>query len=504
MKISNNRIYQMVNFVAIRCGGVWKLWAFLGTVLLFSACSDFTDIKPKGKNLLSSTTDLDLLFNNEMTGNMFDLNAVGGDLLYTFSNVPAMLSVDNPSRSAYLFGWKDSDADIKRLELLTTSDSYYTDFYGYIGRIANPVLQQVDGARGSDVAKNALRAEALTLRAYSHFMLLQKYAKAYNPATAASDPAIVYMTENVNIATPQPKKTVQEAYELALKDIEAAIALNALPEKAAAKTRMNKAAAFAVKANICMAMRDYANAEAAAKEALAVQGDLYDYWLHASTAYSYGGVAYQVSIVDCRYNPESYFVMPDFAMYSWVEPASWAAIETGYASRDLFSTISKETKGYAGGAFDDYGATLGLSGWEAGDNTQYYVNESGLCSPMMYLYCAECELRAGHIDTAMGYLDALRAKRLPAEGFQPFKGAVTTIEEAKGKLKATSFAENLWTGWNFIQRKRWNSEDDWSETLTRTIADTTYTLTPNSNLWVFPFPNSAREKNANLTSNKNK
>lgn len=504
MKKLINNIEPSASPAPVRCGWGRTLCAFLGAVLLFTACSDFTDIKPKGKNLLSSTTDLDLLFNNEMSASMTDMNDVGGDVLYTYSSIPAMLSVDNPSRSAYLIGWKDTDVDIKRLELLTTSDSYYTNFYSYIGRIANPVLQQLNTASGSDAAKNALRAEALTLRAYSHFMLLQKYAKAFDPATAATDPAIVYMTEDVDIATPQPKKTVEEAYELALKDINAAIDLNALPVEAAAKTRFNKAAAYTVKAHICMAMRDYANAEAAAKEAIAVQGDLYDYWAHATTANSYGGQPYLTATVDSRYSPESYLALPDFVIYNWVQPASWNAIETGYATRDLMPTFTKLYKGFAGGAYEDYGAILGISGWQAGFDTEHYINTSGLCAPMMYLYCAECELRAGHVDAAMGYLDVLRAKRLPADGFQPFKGIVTSMEAAKEKLKATSFAENLWTGWNFIQRKRWNSEEGWSETLTRTISGTTYTLAPNSNLWVFPFPNSARAKNENLTSNKNR
>lgn len=483
----------------------WGTLAVLALLLLLlvSSCSDFTDIKPKGKNLLNSTNDLELLLNNEMETKITDFYEVGGDVIYSYSNVISALSVDNPTRSAYLMGWKDSDADITRLELLTTSDSYYTNFYSYIGKICNPILQQLDGASGDEAKKNQLRAEALALRAYFHFMLLQKYAKAYNPATADTDPAIAYMTEDVDISTPQPKKTVKEAYDLALKDINEAISLNALPETNASLMRINRAAAYAIKAHICMAMRDYTAAEDAAKQALAVQGELYDYWAHATTQNSYGGVEYQTATVDCRKNPESYFILPDLIFYSWVEPASWNAIEEGYSTRDLMPTMGKMYKGYAGGAYDDYGALLGLPGWNTGYDLTNYVNESGLCSPMMYLICAECEIRSGNIDQGMDYLDQLRAKRLPADKFTALKGKVKTQAEAIAKLKATSFAENLWTGWNFIQRKRWNAEDGWKETLHRTIGDTTYTLEPTSNLWVFPFPNSARSMNPNLTSNKN-
>ena len=161
---------------------------FLALLLLPAACSDFTDIQPKGKNLLKSTNDLELLLNNEMELEMTDFLEVGGSVLYAYSSVPAAISVDNPSRSAYLMGWKDSEQDIKRFQLLTTSDSYYTDCYSYIGTIANPILQQLPSASGSETVKNELKAEALALRAYFHFMVLQKYAKAYNPATADKDP----------------------------------------------------------------------------------------------------------------------------------------------------------------------------------------------------------------------------------------------------------------------------------------------------------------------------
>lgn len=223
--------------------------AFL-LLLLPTACSDFTDIQPKGKNLLKSTDDLSLLLNNSMELSMSDLKNVGCSEISANLNVPAALSVSNPSRSAYLIGWKDNYQDLTRLELLTTSDAYYTNSYSVIGTIANPILQQLPSASGTNAVKNELKAEALALRAYFHFMVLQKFAKAYNPSTADTDPAIAYMTEDVDISSLQPKKTVKEAYTLALKDIDDAIALNALPVTNVSTMRMNKAAAFAVKAHI--------------------------------------------------------------------------------------------------------------------------------------------------------------------------------------------------------------------------------------------------------------
>lgn len=492
--------------------GISKVLAFLPfylfTLLPFTSCSDFTDIQPKGKSLLATTNDLDLLFNNEMELSSTDLRNVGGDVLYAYSSVASAIAQPNKTRTALLYSLSDTPDDITRLEILTSSDSWYSDLYGYIGRICNPVLQQIDAATGDETKKNALKAEALTLRAYYHYLLLQKFAKAYNPATAATDPAIAYMTDTADIKVPQPKKTVQEAYDLCLKDIDDAIALNAMPTTQPTAYRPNRAAMYATKALICLNMQKYSDAEAAAKEALSLNSSLYDYYANAETAHSYGGEPYLSCSVTCNKNPENYFCLAEMPFYFWVNPVMAAKFEPGYATYALFPTMNKAYKGigtvmpsYA--IYENYGALIGLDGWDAGQDLEKYSNDSGLTAPMMYLVLAECELQSGSIDAAMGYLDQLRAKRLDPETYKPLKGTVTAKADAIAAFKADYTAENVWGPWVFIGRKRWNVSADWQETLTRTIAGTTYTLSPKSNLRVFPFPSAVRENNPNMTSNKN-
>jgi hypothetical protein len=130
----------------------------------------------------------------------------------------------------------------------------------------------------------------------------------------------------------------------------------------------------------------------------------------------------------------------------------------------------------------------------------HYQNKAGLSVPQMYLFIAECELRSGNIGTAMNWLDQLRAKRLP-EGFEKLEGTVTTKADAIEWLKKTVAAEYLWTDWTYYTRKRWNVESEWATTLSHTIGGKTYTLRPDSKLWIFPFPVNATEKNTNLTNN---
>jgi hypothetical protein len=61
--------------------------------------------------------------------------------------------------------------------------------------------------------------------------------------------------------------------------------------------------------------------------------------------------------------------------------------------------------------------------------------------------------------------------------------------------------ENAYSAFHFIFCKRWSQLDDMKETFTRTLVGQTFTLTPDSKLWVFPFPGNARDNNPNLTQN---
>jgi len=210
------------------------------------------------------------------------------------------------------------------------------------------------------------------------------------------------------------------------------------------------------------------------------------------------GIPYQRVAIDDRYNPETLFMIPDFVYYMWLNPEEWNAMEENYGLRGLGDVMSRMYAGYP--AYADYGAMLGLPGWQSPMDFNNYANNGGLDVPQMYLLIAECELRAGSISTAMHWLDLLRAKRLPAD-FEKLEGTVTSKADAISWIKKTMSAEFAWTDWVYIFRKRWNTETEWQTTLTRTIGGKTYTLSPTSKLWISAFPLNATEKNPNLTQN---
>ncbi|MBQ4446362.1 MAG: RagB/SusD family nutrient uptake outer membrane protein, partial [Prevotella sp.] len=227
---------------------IFSTVAGLALMMAATGCSDFTDLQPKGKNLLSTTEQLEMLLNTDqgyysgVSSSGRDMRIMSGDIIYAYSNVFTTLAQPNKTRTTIMWTWDESMQD--RMAELSNDDEQYAGYYGIIGRICNPILSRIDEAEGPDNVKAQLKAEALALRAYYHFLLVNKYCKGYSPANA-DKPGIIYMTEDVDIQVPQEKKSLQECYDLMLKDIDEAIALNALIGRGSNPMRIGQAGAYA-------------------------------------------------------------------------------------------------------------------------------------------------------------------------------------------------------------------------------------------------------------------
>src|SRR4051812_40696631 len=77
------------------------------------------------------------------------------------------------------------------------SPEFYWNACYHAVATANIALQACNAAPDS-ANYSAQRGEALIARAYAHFMLVNFFAKFYDPATSASDAGIPYVTEVEN------------------------------------------------------------------------------------------------------------------------------------------------------------------------------------------------------------------------------------------------------------------------------------------------------------------
>lgn len=466
--------------------------------LMLTSCEDFTDLQPKGKNLLTTTDQLEMLLNSELRGCGSDMRQMAGDMIYAFSNVATTIS--QPVKTRNVIIWTYDEANMDKMAELTTSDNDYSDFYGYIGTIANPILTKIDAATGTDAAKKQLKCEALTLRAWSFYMLVNKYAKAYNPTTAASTPGIILMTEDKDIQTAQPKSTVEEVYTQILKDINEAIELDGLPDVAVNKMRFNKPAAYAVKALTLLNMQKWDEAEEAAKQALAINSAVNDYnSSYQGTIQGLIGGTYSVINRDKKGTDEDYFLNGDLEFYNAYTPTTMANFEEGHAYKEKMGNMNM--------AYDylmDAGESmLGESGFNFTYDLNSLWNNGGLRSTQMYLAIAECETHKGNYDTAMEYLDKVRVNRIDPAKYQPLKGTVSTEADAIAHVKQVTMNEDIYSVNIFIDKKRWNQLDDWKQDYSRTLAGKTYTIAPDSKMWIFPFPMSVMNNNDKITQNYN-
>jgi len=103
-------------------------------------------------------------------------------------------------------------------------EGFYDDSYAIINQ-ANLVLEYIDTLTdSSDAVKNQIKAEALTIRAYAHFLLSQVYAQNYGFTSDASHLGIIYnKTTLTNGITYPSRETLAETYTLIIDDLTAAI-----------------------------------------------------------------------------------------------------------------------------------------------------------------------------------------------------------------------------------------------------------------------------------------
>ena len=476
---------------------IYSLLAIAG--LLMSSCESFTDLEPKGKNLLTTTDQLEMLLNAEYEGCSNDMRVMSGDMIYAYSNIATVISQPNKTRKVIM--WTYDEQNMDKMAELTASDQDYSAFYGYIGTIANPILNKIDAASGTEADKKRIKSEALTLRAWSFYMLVNKFAKAYNPATAVNDSGIILMTEDKDIQTAQSKSTVEEVYQQILKDINEAIDLNGLPEVAVNKMRFGKPAAYAVKALTLLNMQKWDEAEEAAKQALAIKGaDIVNnyntQYLGTTQGYLIGGT-YPVIDRGEKGTDEDYFTTIGYEFYNCYTPTTMANFEDGHAYKEKVSNFSMAYD-YM---IDPSEKTLGETGFNISYDFNSRWNDGGLRSPQMYLAIAECETHKGNYDIAMEYLDKVRVNRIAPEKYQPLKGTVSTAIEAIKHVKQVTMNEDILCSNIFIDKKRWNQLDGWKQDYSRTLAGKTYTIKPDSKMWIFPFPQNVLNNNPQITQN---
>ncbi len=466
---------------------------FAVSSLGYTACDDYVDITPTGKKTVDSTQTY------------YELVAYPNRCYYPTAF--ALLSDNAWSKESNIIGNEDKSFDginmtfNENANRLTLSDNnLYENCYDYILR-SNIVISGIDNSTGSDSLKQLAKAEAKIMRAWDHFVLVNTFAKAYNPSTAATDGGIAIMDKYDLEATPS-KSSVADVYTFILKDINESLPL--LQVTPATVYHPSKAFGYALKALVCLFHHDWSDAKEAATQSLALNNSLIDY-----VALEKAGGPMKVATYAKGGNPEvlnyayqgSYSDNPAYT-YGMISPELVAL----YGSNDERLNLFFKTTGNSVYYFDEgSGAAL----WNTSITyTKFQYMAVGLRTAEVYLILAEAEARLGNIKEATGVLNQLRVKRIKGDEAtlaQPStqKAMVQAVIDERRK-------ELLFGFHRYWDLKRLNVEADYAKTITRTFpivtATTrqTYTLAPDSRLYVIPFPEDVRAKNTNITNNTEK
>ncbi|KOP38975.1 RagB/SusD family nutrient uptake outer membrane protein [Flavobacterium sp. WLB] len=187
-----------------------KIALSLLILISVTSCDDFLSEKPDNRTEIDTPAKIsEILVQAYPQMSYFDIAETMSDNVFD-SGMPETLRKNEQS-----YNW-----DIQTETTDIDTQAYYWDACYTAIAHANKALEAIEDL-GSPASLNPQKGEALIARAYSHFMLVSLWSKRYNPATAASDLGIPYVTKpETELVTKYKRNTVKEVFDFIEKDIE--------------------------------------------------------------------------------------------------------------------------------------------------------------------------------------------------------------------------------------------------------------------------------------------
>lgn len=462
--------------------------------MFLSSCDSYVDITPKGALTIDSAYTY--------------LELVANPMRCYYPSSFAYLSDDLWAKESKIIGYESISADginftfnEKADRTLLADNNLYENMYSDIMR-CNLIISNIDEAPGSQDVRDLAKAEARVIRAFNHFLAINTYAKSYDPATAAKDGGVCIM-DHYSLEDTPTKATVAQTYDFIISELEQSVPL--LKEKPLNIYHPNAAFGWALLAKAYLFHRDWQKAEKAANESLKRNSALVDY----NYINDNGGIARCRDFADTN-NPEvlSYMWMGSgwtaeaatYYAYGVISPELIAL----YGDKDLRYSLFFRQSGTTITNYYDVGS--GAAIWTPATTSARFTHMTvGMRTAETYLILAEAQARQDKIGDAMGNINLLRKNRVTGDYTLPTPSSQTEMIKT---IISERRKELLFGFHRFFDLKRFNLEPEYAKTITRvfpvvtkSIEPKTYTLQPNSHLYIIPFPRSATEKNPNLTQN---
>lgn len=444
-------------------------------VALLCGCDSFLDVTPKGMLIPEKVQDFDELMGDpvNVSGAYALVDMCSDNVVIPDDYLTYYITTDKGKA----YTWQ------KEFYKAEEDDMTWNGAYEII-YTCNLVMQETPGATGgSDAYKAQVMAEAKINRAYYYWFLHSCYAPAYDPETASVDLSVPLVLEpdlEVKVSRATSDKVVAQILE-DLKDV----AMD-LPVESASEYHIPRMAAYGLAARVNLFFGNYDAALENAEEALKFNSKLLDY----DTLYFYDesnpyeGVANRPLP---EYSPE--LIMYRSAYYSSI-------LSSSLMSPELLEIFDTEID-------LRYKLNFTTLKWDGTPSKEPYPTIISDCDysigvPEMMLIKAECLARKND-PGALDVLNMLRKKRIAADKYTDLprvsgdKLLEVVLEERQREL--------AFNGVRFFDMKRLAKEGIYTRTLTRQFGETTYTLEPNSNRYMFPIAAKVRLLNNNIVQN---
>lgn len=236
--------------------------------LLGSACESYLEEMPQNKVKPNTTEDYDQLLNNAyITEQILPYLDILSDDVNLDPADHVMEGDDNGDKYISAYMW-----DNEHENSMPNGDKAFEKFYESIF-YCNIVIENIDNAAGIELnannvqrTRNNIKGEALALRAYSYFYLVNLYAKWYDPATCETDPGIPVTLSTGAEDQAYPRNSVKKVYDRIVEDLTNGVRLmEENPVEKNTKVKFNALSAKALLSRIHLYMQNWEEAIACAK-----------------------------------------------------------------------------------------------------------------------------------------------------------------------------------------------------------------------------------------------
>lgn len=452
-----------------------KIYNIVLAVILLCGCDSFLDVTPKKMLIPEKVQDFDeMIGDSRNIGGAYPLAEMCADHVFMTEE---RLTGNMLSAQGKAYTWQE---EFYRDE---EDDATWNDAYQII-YTCNLVLQETPGAgEGTDADKARVMAEAKVNRAFYYWYLHSCYAPAYDPETAGIDLSVPLILEP-DLEAKTKRVTSDKVVAQILEDLKD-VAMD-LPEESITVYHLPRMAAYGLAARVNLYFGNYDAALENAEEALKLNSELVDY-----NTFSFKTEGKPSGGINNRPNPMD---SPEMIMY---RSTSFQTMLTSCCMSpellDLFDTDADLR-------YKFNFTTLDRSGKPIEEPYPLFLQELdyNIGVPEMMLIKAECLARKKDLK-ALNVLNDLRKKRIAEDKYADLptvsgdKLLEVVLEERQREL--------AYTGLRFFDMKRLAKEGIYTRTLTRQFKETTYTLEPNSNRYMFPIAAKIRLLNNGIAQN---